>query len=103
MAIRGVIAAVLAGAMCPVLAGCVLPPATPVVLASATGTGPDDAYGVSSVEQEYEILAALGLQRQSQRVHQIDGRPFDVLTAIDPQTEETRDVWFDISRFSGRL
>lgn len=84
------------------LAGCVLPPDAPTVLASATGTGPDDAYVVSSVEQEYEVLRLLGLTSQAQRVHVINGQPFDVLTAINPQTQAVRDVWFDISRFYRR-
>ncbi len=84
------------------LAGCVLPPDAPTVLASAGGTGPGDAYVVSSVEQEYEVLHLLGLTVQQQSVHVINGQPFDVLTAINPNTQETRDVWFDISRFYGR-
>jgi len=70
------------------------------VIASANGTGPDDAYVVDSVAQEYEVLRLLGLQSQS--LHVIDGRPFDVLTATDPETKEARQVWFDISRFFGR-
>jgi len=70
------------------------------VIASANGTGPDDAYVVDSVAQEYEVLRLLGLQSQS--LHVIDGRPFDVLTATDPETKEAREVWFDISRFFGR-
>jgi len=72
------------------------------VIASANGTGPDDAYVVESVAQEYEVLRLLGLQSQSQSLHVIDGRPFDVLTATDPETKEARQVWFDISRFFGR-
>jgi len=48
------------------------------------------------------VLRLLGLQSQSQSLHVIDGRPFDVLTATDPETKEARQVWFDISRFFGR-
>lgn len=84
------------------LTACVLPPDAPTVVASATGTGPDDAYVVSSVAQEYEVLRLLGLTAQEQRVHLINGKPFDVLSTIDPQTQEMRDVWFDISRFYRR-
>ena len=84
------------------LSGCVLPPDAPTVLASANGTGPDDAYVVSSVEQEYEVLRLLGLTVQQQSVHMINGQPFDVLTTINPTTQQTRDVWFDISRFFRR-
>ncbi|GAA0275598.1 hypothetical protein GCM10009127_15280 [Alteraurantiacibacter aestuarii] len=102
MIARRLAAALLAGTLSAGLSGCLLPPDAPTVLASAGGTGPDDAYVVSSVAQEYEILRLLGLQSQSQEVHRIDGRTFDVLRVIDPQTQEARDVWFDISRFFGR-
>ncbi len=99
MNLRGLGAAVLAIAALPALSGCVLPPDTPSVLASASGTGPGDAYAVSSEAQEHEILTLLGLELQIKEVHQIDGRAYDVLIAKDLQTQETREVWFDISRF----
>ena len=72
------------------------------VLASAQGTGADDAYVVSSAAQEYEILRLRGLRMESQSLHVIDGRAFDVLSVRDPATGEVRDVWFDISRFFRR-
>ncbi len=84
------------------LAACVTPPATATVLASAGGTGADDAFVVASADQEQEILRLLGLNMESQALHVIDGRPFDVLTARDAATGQTRDVWFDISRFFRR-
>lgn len=92
-------------ALLGVLAGlpaCVLPPDTPTVIASANGTGPQDAYRVSSVAQEYEVLRVLGLEARSQALHVINGQPYDVITAYNPRTQETRDVWFDIARFYGR-
>ena len=92
------LAAVAAGG----LSACMLPPDAPTVRASAGGTGPDDAYIVASEAQEREILRLLGLNTWSKRLHVIDGKPFNVLTANNPQTEETRDVWFDISRFFRR-
>ncbi|MCX7676904.1 MAG: DUF4919 domain-containing protein, partial [Alteraurantiacibacter sp.] len=61
------------------------------------------AYVVYSVMQEYEVLHLLGLEVTRQSLRQIDGRTFDVLTTRNPQTNEARDVWFDISRFYGRL
>ncbi len=103
MKTRRLAAALLAGVLSAGLSGCVLPPDAPTILASASGTGPDDAYAVASVAQEYEILRLLGLRRQQQSLHKINGKPFDVLTAIDPETQETREVWFDISRFFGRF
>lgn len=96
------LALLLAGALLPALSGCLLPPDAPTVLASAGGTGPDDAYVVSSEAQEQEILRLLGLDMRSRALHVIDGKPFDVLTTNNPQTGEARDVWFDISRFFRR-
>jgi hypothetical protein len=98
---RRLIGVVLLGAVAG-LSACALPPDAPTVLASANGTGPDDAYVVSSVAQEYEALRLLGLESRGQALHVIDGHPYDVIDAIDPQTQEARDVWFDISRFHGR-
>lgn len=95
-------AALLACVLSAGLPGCVLPPDAPTVLASAGGTGANDAYVVSSVAQEYEILRLLGLQSQSQQLHRINGRSFDVVRAVNPRTEEAREVWFDISRFFDR-
>ena len=86
----------------PGLAACALPPDAPTVLASANGTGPDDAYVVYSVAQEYEVLRLMGLQSRSQALHRINGHPSDVITAVDPATGEEREVWFDSSRFFGR-
>lgn len=81
---------------------CVLPPDTPTVIASANGTSAQDAYRVSSLAQEYEVLRVLGLEPRSQALHVINGQPYDVITAFNPRTQETRDVWFDIARFYGR-
>ena len=85
------------------LNACALPPDAPTVLASAGGTGPEDAYVVASVAQEYEILRMLGLSAEVQSLRTINGKAFDVITATDPETGEARDIWFDISRFFGRL
>ena len=84
------------------LSACVTPPDAATVVASAGGTGADDAYVVSSVAQEYEILRLLGLTMERKALHVIDGRAFDVLSVRDPATGAMRDVWFDISRFFRR-
>jgi hypothetical protein len=100
---RGRLAASLAVlALCAGTGGCVLPPDTPTVIASANGTSAGDAYRVSSVAQEYEVLRVLGLEARGQALHVINGQPYDVITAYNPRTQETRDVWFDIARFYGR-
>ena len=94
--------ALAAGVMPLPLAGCLLPPDAPTIIASAGGSGPDDAYVVYSRAQESEVLALLGLTATGQELHLLNGRTFHVTAARNPQTNETRDVWFDISRFYGR-
>lgn len=92
-------------ALLGVLAGlpaCTLPPDAPTLIASATGTGPDDAYRVVSVAQEYEVLRLLGLQARGQALHVLNGQPYDVIQGFNPATGETREVWFDIARFYNR-
>jgi hypothetical protein len=92
-------------ALLGVLAGvpaCTLPPDAPTVIASATGTGPDDAYRVVSATQQADVLRLLGLEQRSRVLRVIDGRPFDVLTVYDPATANEREVWFDIARYFRR-
>jgi hypothetical protein len=89
-------------ALCAGTTACVLPPDTPAVIASANGTSAQDAYRVSSVAQEHEVVRVLGLEMRGQALHVINGQPYDVIKAYNPRTQETRDVWFDIARFYGR-
>lgn len=89
-------------ALCAGIGACVLPPDAPTVIASATGTGPDDAYRVASEAQEYEVLRLLGLQARGQALHLLNGQPYDVIQGFNPATGETREVWFDIARFYNR-
>jgi len=84
------------------LAACVTPPDSATVLASAGGTGADDAYVVTSEAQENEILRLLGVTVERRVVRVIDGRPFHVLTVRARESGETRELWFDVSRFFRR-
>ncbi|TIX50524.1 hypothetical protein [Alteraurantiacibacter aquimixticola] len=95
-------AAMLAACALGGVTACALPPDAPTVLASANGTGPGDAYVVYSPQQRDEVFALLGLASAGRELHVIDGRAFDVLRAVDPETKEAREVWFDISRFFNR-
>jgi hypothetical protein len=67
------------------------------ILAKADGAAPETAFKVASVRDEYQILAALGFTPQSQSLV-IQKRPYDVLTVTNDRGE-TRQLWFDISRF----
>ena len=61
------------------------------------------AYKVKNVGEEYQILRAYGLEPGVQGlVTDNDGKAYDVLTAKNPKTGETLDLWFDISSFFGK-
>lgn len=72
------------------------------ILAKGDGLTRETAYTVSSVNQEYEILRYLGLKPISQSLV-MDKKAFDQFTAVDEITGEERNVWFDISKFFGRM
>lgn len=65
------------------------------IMGKGDGVSKGTAYRVSSVKQEYEILAALGLEPVSQALV-VDGKTYDLLTARDPRTGAEREVWFQI-------
>jgi hypothetical protein len=96
------IAAALLACLSTATGGCAAGPALETVLASAGGTSRDDAYRVNDVGREYEIVRALGLEVESQALVTEGRRAYDVLTARNPRTGETREVWFDITSFFGR-
>lgn len=69
---------------------------------SGDGQSAKSAFKVSSVAEEYELLGALGLRVTTQSLIML-AKPYDKMTVRDIQTGETRDVWFDISKFFGRF
>lgn len=69
------------------------------IISSGDGKAPDSAYKVGSVDEEYEIIKALGLTPKLQALVVKKKKSYDLLTAFDPATGIERDVWFDISSF----
>ncbi|MGN6850241.1 MAG: DUF4919 domain-containing protein [Sphingomicrobium sp.] len=67
------------------------------ILAATDGATEQTAYKVSSVHEEYEIVAALKLTPKIQSLV-VKKKPFDVIEAAD-ETGATRKIWFDISSF----
>jgi hypothetical protein len=65
------------------------------IMSKGDGRTKESAYRVSSVKQEYQILAVLGLEPVSQALV-IDDKSYDLLKARDPKTGAERDVWFQI-------
>lgn len=73
------------------------------LLASTDGSTKEKAFKVKSVEEEYEILAALKLKPGSQDlVIGEDRHPYDMISAVDGATGRQREVWFDIRSFYGK-
>lgn len=68
------------------------------ILSRADGRSKETAYKVSSVQEEYQIMRALGLTIKLQALVEAK-KPYDLFTAVDPATGAERDVWFDISSF----
>jgi len=71
------------------------------LLAKSDGSTRAAAIKVRSVDEEYRILAALGLRPKSQALISDAGGTYDLLTATDPRTGAERQLWFDISSFFG--
>lgn len=67
------------------------------IMTKADGLTPKTAFKVSSVKDEYQIVVALGVTVQSQSLV-LQKRAYDMLTVVS-KSGETRELWFDISRF----
>ncbi|MFM5884825.1 MAG: hypothetical protein ACKOQ3_05785 [Novosphingobium sp.] len=78
-------------------------------LASGDGKTSGTAYVIrandegSGVAKEYAILKFFGLVQGKQSLIMKDGKTYDTIEATDPKTGETRTIWFDISKFFGKL
>jgi hypothetical protein len=68
------------------------------------GSSPETAIVVASIAKEYEWMRdrCPGFRPWSQALHEIDGKPYDVLTWQNARGEE-RSVYFDISKFFGKF
>ena len=71
---------------------------------SSDGSSAGQAVVVGSVGEEYAWMQehCQEFQPQMQSLQEIDGRPYDVHTLRNARGEE-RTVYFDISRFYGKL
>ncbi|MGF7149514.1 hypothetical protein FHS96_003165 [Sphingomonas zeicaulis] len=71
------------------------------IMERGNGLSPETAYKVSSVRDEYQIMAQLGFEVSSQSLV-VQRKPYDVLEGKDADGQ-TRKIWFDISKFYGRF
>lgn len=88
-----------------------VPKAIAKELASGDGLSKETAYVIfensegTGVSKEYVILRFLGLKPLGQALifDEKSGKPYDMLTVLDPATGKEREVWFDISKYFGKL
>lgn len=67
------------------------------IMARGDGLSMDTAFKVSSVQDEYAIVEAMGRKLSGQSLV-ILKRPFDVIEAADADSKIHK-IWFDVSRF----
>lgn len=72
------------------------------VIKSGDGKSPETAMTVIEIREEYDVLSVLGFEEDSQTLIEQDGKRFDVITAQNPETGETRDFYFNIDLFYGK-
>ncbi len=80
-------------------------------LASGDGKSMATAYVIyensegTGVAKEYVILRFLGLKPLGQALifDEKSGKPYDMLTVLDPMTGKESEVWFDISNYFGKF
>jgi hypothetical protein len=53
---------------------------------------------VIEVDEEYAVLAKLGIRRSQQAFVEEDGKSYDILDGHDRKTDEPVRLYFDISR-----
>lgn len=70
------------------------------ILAKNDGLTRETAFKVGAVKQEYQIVRYFGFEPEKQALV-MDKHAYDVITATNPKTGETREFWFDISSFYG--
>lgn len=70
---------------------------------SGDGKSADKAFVVISTDEEYALLNFLGLRPASQALLNKGGHSYDMLTAVDPKTNEKQDVYFNIDKPFGWL
>jgi hypothetical protein len=65
-------------------------------VAGADGKSAEAAFRVIDVNEEYAVLEVFGLERIAQRLEEVNGSNFDILTVRDSQTGKTFDLYFNV-------
>jgi Domain of unknown function (DUF4919) len=68
------------------------------IKAKADGKTTETAFQVISINEEYGLMRSMGLRPIKQSLLQDKGHYFDVLTVIDPQTNQESTVYFNVDK-----
>lgn len=66
------------------------------VRSGGDGKSMEHAFVVISTDEEYALLSFLGLRRTRQALMNKDGHAYDMLAAVDPETNQTYSFYFQI-------
>ncbi|MEI6157095.1 MAG: DUF4919 domain-containing protein [Atribacterota bacterium] len=72
------------------------------VINSGDGKTPQTAMTVISIDEEYNVLDALGFDSEGQTLLDQDGNKYDLLKGKNSKTGESRDFYFNIDLFYGK-
>lgn len=67
------------------------------IMDSGDGATPESALQVITPREEYVILNVLRLETKQQKLQQIDDKAYDVFEVLDPQSNQTLVLYFDVT------
>jgi tetratricopeptide (TPR) repeat protein len=68
------------------------------IKSSVDGKSKEKAFEVISINEEYGLIRSLGLRPIKQAMLEDKGHRYDVITVIDPQTNQESQIFFNIDR-----
>ena len=68
------------------------------IKSSRDGTSKEKAFEVISINEEYGLIRSLGLRPIKQALQEDKGHFYDVITVVDPQTNQQSQLYFNIDK-----
>ncbi|HSD45517.1 MAG TPA: DUF4919 domain-containing protein [Pyrinomonadaceae bacterium] len=68
------------------------------IKSSVDGKSKEKAFEVISINEEYGLIRSLGLRPIGQALVEDKGHSYDVITVVDPQTNQQTELYFNIDR-----
>ena len=66
------------------------------IIQSGDGKSPETAFVVVLIEEEYAILAVLGIEHSGQSEMNVDGHSYDVFNGTDSRSGSPVEIYFNI-------